>query len=334
MRFSKTAAASVSEAPTLASKLGIDEDFLKQNNAVTNIPKVIGHRCALYDQPENTVPSLEAAAGHGAKAVEIDVVRLKCGRLAVFHGDGSDEDPGGLLSYCGVDGSILDLTAAEARGLRFVGDAHFCPSETLDGAGIPFLEEFLQHAKDMDMEVKIELKGPGTEEPVIEMVEAMGMIDKVTFSSFIHERIHNVRKLRPQLHSDGTHVYRTGALFAELPADFIERAKTVDATEVHLRYDFCNRERVDAIHDAGLDSMGWFRGPHNMKRDIDYFSDLEDEDEALYGMVALSGVQAMCVNRPDRLIRMVSNMESSLSGSEEWSDASIRTEDEDEGNSD
>jgi glycerophosphoryl diester phosphodiesterase len=326
---SKTAGAA--EGPTLASKLGIDEDFLKQTNMV---PKVIGHRGALYDQPENTVPSLEAAAGHGAEAVEIDVFRLKCGRLAVFHGDGSDATPGGLLSYCGVDGSIVNLTAAEARGLRFRGGAHCCPSETLDGAGIPFLEEFLQHAKDLGIEVKIELKGSRTEEPVIEMVEAMGMIDMVTFSSFHHERIHKVRRLRPQLHSDGSHVYRTGALFAEVPPDFIERAKTVDATEVHLRYDTCTKERVDAIHDAGFDSMSWFRGPHNMRRDIDHFSDVEDEDEALYGMVALSGVQAMCVNRPDRLYRMISNMESSLSGSDESSDASIGSEDEDEGKSD
>lgn len=332
MRFSTTASATLSEAPTLASKLGIDEDFLKQKNMATNIPKVIGHRCALYDQPENTVPSLEAAVDHGAEAVEIDVFRLKCGRLAVFHGDGTDALPGGLLSYCGVDGNIVNLTAAEARELRFRGGAHFCPSETLDGVGIPLLEEFLQHAKDLGVEVKIELKGPGTEEPVIEMVEAMGMINVVTFSSFHHERIHKVRRLRPQLHSDGTHVYRTGALFAELPADFIERAKTVDATEVHLRYDFCNRERVNAIHEAGLDSMTWFRGPHNMKRDIDYFSDVEDEDEALYGMVALSGVQAMCVNRPERLYRMVSNMDSSLSGSDESYDVS--TGSEDEGNSD
>ena len=174
MRFSKAADAAASlyqvprhiiigrqspEAPTLASKLGIDEEFLKRTNMEPTIPKVIGHRGALYDQPENTVPSLEVAAGHGAEAVEIDVFRLKCGRLAVFHGDGEDTFPGGLLSYCGVDGSIVDLTAQEAKGLRFRGGAHFCPPEALDGAGIPFLEEFLQHAKGLGVEVTIELKG-------------------------------------------------------------------------------------------------------------------------------------------------------------------------------
>ena len=155
------------------------------------------------------------------------------------------------------------------------------------------------------------------------MVEKMDMVDMVTFSSFHHERIHKVRKLRPQLRPDGTHAYRTGALFAECPDDFIERSRSAGATEVHLRYDTCTRDRVDAIHAAGLDSMTWFRGPVNMHKDIDRFADVEDEDEALYGMVALSGVRAMCVNRPDRLHRMVSNMESSLSGSDGLMESSL-----------
>ncbi|KAL7541210.1 hypothetical protein ACHAXR_010722 [Thalassiosira sp. AJA248-18] len=143
----------------------------------------------------------------------------------------------------------------------------------------------------------------------------MDMVDRCTFSSFYHDRIRKIRDLRPQRNANGAHVYRTGALFADVPADFIKRAKEVDATEVHLRYDTCTKQRVEAIHDAGFDSMGWFRGPPAMKKDIQRFQDLEDEDETMYEMVLQTGVQAVCVNHPGRLVNLVSGIEDSIMAS-------------------
>ena len=169
--------------------------------------------------------------------------------------------------------------------------------------------QVLEHAKESGHELKIELKGPNTEKPVIELVEKVGVVDQCTFSSFYHDRIKKVRDLRPQRNPDGTHVYRTGALFTVPPDNFVERAKEIDASEVHLRYDTCTKDRVEAIHKAGLDSMSWFRGPVAMKKDVERFQDLTDEDETMYEMVLQSGVQAMCVNHPKRLVRLVSNIE-------------------------
>jgi glycerophosphoryl diester phosphodiesterase len=238
-------------------------------------------------------------------------LNFKCGKLAVFHGDGGDKLPGGLQGYCGIPGSIINHTAEEAKEFEFKGNAHFCPDEKLGNyASIPLLEEVLQYVKEnhKTAEIKIELKGPETELPVIELVEEMDMVDQCTFSSFYHDRIERIRKLRPQRYANGSHVYRTGALFADVPDDFIERAKSVDATEVHLRYDTCSKERVKAIHDAGFDSLSWFRGVPAMKKDISRYQDLEDEDEELYKMVMLTGVGALCVNHPGRLVNAVQAM--------------------------
>lgn len=274
----------------------------------TKLPaiKVLGHRGALYDAPENTIVSFETALEQGAVGVELDVFKLKCGKLAVFHGDGSDALPGGLKSYCdGREGSIVNLTAEEAQELPLKGAAHFCPEDKLEEAQIEMLEDVLEHAKENGHELKIELKGPGTEEPVVELVEQMDMVDQVTFSSFHHDRIEKIRKMRPQVDEEGKHVYKTGALFTEPPEDFVEKAKEVDATEVHLRYDTCTKDRVDAIHDAGLDSMAWCRGPTTMRKDMEKFGDVKEEDEHVYSLVLQSGVQAMCVNRPDKLSSLV-----------------------------
>ena len=274
----------------------------------TKLPaiKVLGHRGALYDAPENTIESFETALEQGAVGVELDVFKLKCGKLAVFHGDGSDALPGGLKSYCGGrEGSIVNLTAEEAQELPLKGAAHFCPEDKLEEAQIEMLEDVLEHAKESGHELKIELKGPGTEEPVVELVEQMDMVDQVTFSSFHHDRIEKIRKMRPQVDEEGKHVYKTGALFTDPPEDFVEKTKEVDATEVHLRYDTCTKDRVDAIHDAGLDSMAWCRGPTTMRKDMEKFDDVKEEDEHVYSLVLQSGVQAMCVNRPDKLSSLV-----------------------------
>ena len=100
-------------------------------------------------------------------------------------------------------------------------------------------------------------------------------------------------------------MYKTGELFTDPPEDFVEKAKEVDATEVHLRYDTCTKDRVDAIHEAGLGSMAWCRGPTTMRKDMKKFDDVKEEDEHVYALALQSGVKAMCVNRPDKLVSLV-----------------------------
>ena len=233
-------------------------------------PTIVRHRGVVYHEPENTISSFKTAAAVGCHAVELDVFLLKCNTVIVFHGDGTDKNPGGLKSHCGVEGSILDCTLEDVRKLTFVGgNVHVCPHQKLAMASIPTLEEVLVVAKEIGFDVKIELKGLGTEEPALEIVERMGMVDRCTFSSFHHDRIERIRELQPQKHPDGRYVYKTGALFTECPQDFVARAKKVEASEVHLCYDTCTRERVKAIHEEGMGSLAWFCGPMTMKKHCD-----------------------------------------------------------------
>jgi len=271
--------------------------------------RIFGHRGSPYDAPENTLESFQTSAELGCDGVELDVFLLKCGTLVVFHGSGCDITPGGLMEYCGIEGSILDYTAEEARKLPFNPEAEQfkqLPKYKLENAVIPTLEEVLRSAKKNKIIVKIELKGPNTVEPVLELVEELDMVDQCHFSSFYHDRIAELRRLRPHRLPDGSHKYRTGALFKEPPVDFIEMAKKVDASEVHLRYDTCTKERIEAIHAAGLDSLAWFRNPLTMQKDAEErFDDVGNEDEAMYHAVLSTGVKAMCVNKPDVLLQFL-----------------------------
>lgn len=278
---------------------------------VTRRPMVVGHRGALFDELENTRAAFLRCAALGCEAVELDVFLLKDGNLVIFHGGGTDEHPGDLSDYClHQEGkNILDLTLGEAQQLEFnPAYAEFaCPADKIRSAQIPTLEQVLTDLKSTGVIVKIELKGQGVVEPVLELVDRLDMVDQCQYSSFDHGRLALLRQLRPARNAiTGQYVYQTGALFDTVPDDFMLQATAVGASEVHLRYDLCTVERVQAIHKAGMGSMAWFRGPIGMKRDTDTtYLDVGNEDFSCYRAVMDTGVQQVCCNRPDVLVSLL-----------------------------
>jgi len=275
-------------------------------------PKIVGHRGSMYQKLENTRQSFLQCARDGCDGVELDVYLLKCGTLVVFHGGGSDESPGCLRKHCNIEGSILDFTYEECSKFNFnpyypeFACGHDFITNHPNECRIPKLEDVLNDMKPTGLTVKIELKGEGTVEPVLELVERLDMVDQCQYSSFKHHLIARVRELRSQKKEDGSHVYRTGALFEDVDDDdFINRANKVGASEVHLMYKQCTSERVTAIHEAGMDSMAWMCGPIRVNEDLAYrFYDVGDEDEAMYQLLVATGVRTMCVNKPDVLVNM------------------------------
>jgi glycerophosphoryl diester phosphodiesterase len=296
---------------SLVAKLEVDP-----NTTPAHRPHVIGHRGALYRELENTLQSFKTSHDLGCDAVELDVFLAKCGELIVFHGGGTDQNPGCLRDYMNLDASIADFTAADARTLAF--NPHYeefgCGPERIRYkhetglAYIPTLREVLVELRDStDLKITIELKGEGTEMPALALVEELDMVGRCQFSSFHHSRINAIRELRPHRKQDGSHVYRTAALFADnLPEDFVAMALGVGASSVHLKYDTATKSRIDRIHAAGMSSMIWMRGPIGMREDTsEKYHDVGDEDEAMYRTIMATGVQAMCINKPDLLVEMI-----------------------------
>mmetsp|Transcript_15246 Transcript_15246/g.21750 ORF Transcript_15246/g.21750 Transcript_15246/m.21750 type:complete len:379 (-) Transcript_15246:13-1149(-) len=293
---------------SLSSVLNVkSNDFFKPRRR----PLVCGHRGNIYGSLENTRASFLECVSMGCDSVELDVFLLKCGTLVVFHGGGDDANPGCLKDYCNTSGNILDLTAAEARLLtfnphhqEFACGAEYVQREIKQNY-IPTLQEVLMDLKGTGIKIKIELKGPNTVEPVLALVNNMDMVDQCHYSSFEHSRIKRVREIHPELNPDGTHVYKTGCLFDELPLNFVDIASEAGASEVHLKYSTCTPEKIQAIHDAGMDSLVWMRGPIGMISDSKNYVDVGNEDASMYRIIMATGVRTLCVNRPDRLIDIV-----------------------------
>jgi len=267
-------------------------------------PIVVGHRGVIFEEMENTLPAFRRAHEMGCDAVELDVFLLKCGSLVVFHG-GGPEKLGSLEEHCGVNRCIQDLTYDEARELKMKEDCEefVCPKDKIRNSKIPRLEEVLEFAKETGLKIYLELKGPGTPEPSLRLVERYGLLDQVIFSSFHMESLKKVRDLQPGRKSNGKHEVLTAALFEDVPSDLYERVSAVDASEIHLRYDTCSKERIDTIHRMGMGTLAWLKSPPLMIRDsTEWYTDIGNEEEKLFQIVMNSGVQAICTNRPDTLL--------------------------------
>jgi glycerophosphoryl diester phosphodiesterase len=184
------------------------------------------------------------------------------------------------------------------------------PPEIIIQAHIPTLEQVFRELKQQKrrMQVKIELKGPNTVEPTLELVDRLDMVDQCSFSSFDISQLELLRKIKPETNEKGDCIYRTGWLFQEAPEDdFLPRALAVGVSEIHLRYDLCTPTIIQQIHEAGLGSMAWMRGPAGMAEDIEtkYWDVGPDESSPLlYATLLQSGVQQLCVNKPEVLIAM------------------------------
>jgi glycerophosphoryl diester phosphodiesterase len=269
---------------------------------VVERPFLIGHRGALYDELENTLPSFQRCLELGCDGVELDVYALKDDSLIVFHGGGTKKNSGDLGDFfVGMNGkSILDLDYEQTQELIFNDQyAEFgCDPDAISRGRIPTLSEILGLFKDQDTIIKIELKGTGTVQPTLRLVEEMDMVHQCHFSSFALGRIGEIRELHPERIEDGTYKYKTGALFKELPDDFLFLAEEVGASEVHLRYDLCTVDRISAIHARNMRSLAWFGGPIAMKTESSKWTDVGNEDDSMYLAVAETGVQQLCLNRP------------------------------------
>ena len=298
-------------------------------------PQVFGHRGALYAEVENTLPAFLQCVAWKCAGVELDAFCTKDGSVVVFHGTGTDQGPGYCSGYCvdkqGV--SIVDLDYEETRKLRFNPFfAEFpCPRDKIAQARIPLLVDVLKALRGTGLQIKIELKGPHVVEPVLQVVESLDMTDQCSYSSFDHSKLTELRTLRPCRQT-----YPTGALFsATVPSDYLQRARACGATAVHLRYDTCTTQRVQAIRRAGLQSMAWLRGPRAMAADrqnlypeLMTMGDKENrrrrrrhycheqhcgstEDELdYYQALWETGVDQICCNRPDVAMKLRSESSS------------------------
>ncbi|MEM9694006.1 MAG: glycerophosphodiester phosphodiesterase [Myxococcota bacterium] len=152
-------------------------------------PRLLGHRGACAEFPENTMPSFRRAVEVGVDVLETDVHRTRDGVIVVSH------DPDGQRS-AGVGRLIAQCTLAEVRGWD-VGwgyvDASGSRPFAGQGIGMPTLEDALDAFPDQRFNVDIKTEQKGLVPDLLALLEARGDSDRVTLASFFDAVIDEVR---------------------------------------------------------------------------------------------------------------------------------------------
>lgn len=111
------------------------------------LPKVMGHRGAAGDAPENTPASIRLAAEQGARWVEFDVMLTSDRRPVVFHDDS-------LKRTTGVEAMMAETPYARVKELE--AGAWFGPA--FEGQAVPTLEGATALAWSLGLSVNVEIK--------------------------------------------------------------------------------------------------------------------------------------------------------------------------------
>ena len=119
-------------------------------NGVNKNIKTIAHRGYVAKGVENSIEALEGAAEVGADYVEFDIILTKDNKFVVMH----DYN---LKRLAGLNKRVQDMNFDEVVGLT-IKQGDF-------SSKIPSLEEFVNKAKELNMNLVIELKPHGAEPP-------------------------------------------------------------------------------------------------------------------------------------------------------------------------
>ena len=124
--------------------------FNMYGNGVNKNIETIAHRGYVAKGVENSIEALEGATEVGADYVEFDIILTKDNKFVVMH----DYN---LKRLAGVNKRVQDMNFDEVVGLTIKQGDYT--------SKIPSLEEFINKAKELNMNLVIELKPHGAEPP-------------------------------------------------------------------------------------------------------------------------------------------------------------------------
>lgn len=208
--------------------------------------KIIGHRGASGNYPENTLIAFDAAYEWGAHGIEFDVHRCQDDHLVVIHDSDVSRTTDGY-------GRVKDLSLVKLQQL----DAGSYRGEAFSQERIPTLEEVLSRytgriAFDLYLELKSgSLHYPGIEEQLIATYLALDETQRasVQISSFDHQALFQIKKACPQV--------RVGLSLDCNVLDPIQMAKAIGAESLNIQWEWVSPTLIDQAHAAELQVIVW-----------------------------------------------------------------------------
>lgn len=224
--------------------------------------KIIAHRGNKRYTPENTMAAFLSAASYPIDGIEFDLQWTKDQVPVVIHDSNIDRTTNGR-------GVVRSFTLQELKQF----DAGRSFQESFRGERIPSFAEVLNWAKDLTLDLHVELKQQSDQpglfvESCLHEIEKLGLTDRVVISTFHHPYISEVKRQNSDIKTallTKTPIFRGTKYALKVQADAIHIRHSYQASRYYRKWSKkgvpirvyrvkqvreakkCERLRVDAI---------------------------------------------------------------------------------------
>lgn len=209
-----------------------------ENVAIFHETKVMAHRGASKETPENTMAAFQKAIDDMADYIELDVQLTSDGEVIVMHDSNA-------YRTTGVDENIANMTYKEVRRL----DAGSWYSEQYKGEKVPSLREVLELTQGK-IKLNIELKPAGNGDELarktVALIEKYNMENDCVITSFSSSALSAAKSCDENI--------RVGYILSAAYGDYYDM-KNIDFFSVNAA--FLSKRTIDAIHNSGKQVYAW-----------------------------------------------------------------------------
>jgi glycerophosphoryl diester phosphodiesterase len=209
-----------------------------ENVAIFHETKVMAHRGASTETPENTMAAFQKAIDDMADYIELDVQLTSDGKVIVMHDSNA-------YRTTGVDENIANMTYKEVRRL----DAGSWYSDEYKGEKVPGLREVLELAQGK-IKLNIELKpadnGEELARKTVALIEKYNMENDCVITSFSSSALSAAKSCDENI--------RVGYILSAAYGDYYDM-KDIDFFSVNAA--FLSKRTIDAIHNSGKQVYAW-----------------------------------------------------------------------------
>ena len=205
-----------------------------ENVAIFHETKVMAHRGASTETPENTMAAFQKAIDDMAGYIEL----TSDGEVIVMHDSNA-------YRTTGVDENIVNMTYKEVRRL----DAGSWYSDEYKGEKVPGLREVLELAQGK-IKLNIELKpadnGEELARKTVALIEKYNMENDCVITSFSSSALLSAKSCDENI--------RVGYILSAAYGDYYDM-KNIDFFSVNAAY--LSKRTIDAIHNSGKQVYAW-----------------------------------------------------------------------------
>ena len=204
-----------------------------------HLPRIMGHRGAAADAPENTLAGLRACAEQGASWVEFDVMLSGDGVPVLFH----DET---LKRTTGRKALMAETPLAELRKLE--AGAWFAPA--FRGERIPSLEDALALLLELGLSPNVEIK-PSKDTDKATALAVMSAMTRCWPSDRAPALISSFSRACLAVARDEAPHLPRGLIMHRPPKDWPEAAARLACSTIHVNGRWLTPKLARHIKDAG-----------------------------------------------------------------------------------